>query len=156
MSTMDFRRLVSFALVLSVAGGCEHDPELDRVGGGPLPELDASGDAKLCPPFDPGISTPALPCDVEAILVAKCQRCHSDPPQHAAPFKLTTWEDTQASYAGKPVHERMHSAVDKGQMPYMGFLDIDPPVEPLTPDEKSRLLEWLTACAPPVESAACP
>jgi hypothetical protein len=145
----------SIVLAAATAWGCEHEPELERVGGGPLPELDASSDAKLCPPFDPAIVTPAYPCEIEAIVVAKCQRCHSDPPRPFVPFKLTAWEDTQVDYAGKPVHELMYSAVSLGAMPYMLF-NLDPPVEALTETEKGTLLAWLADCAPPAEKTACP
>ncbi len=34
-----------------------------------------------------------LPCNVQAILQANCQRCHSNPTQNGAPMPLMTWSD---------------------------------------------------------------
>jgi hypothetical protein len=34
-----------------------------------------------------------LPCDVQALLVSKCQVCHGSPPIPAAPFSLVTYDD---------------------------------------------------------------
>ena len=150
-----------------------HDPEIDRVGG-PLPDAssggssgsggsagiggeagDAAVDAPTCPIIDPAIVTPALPCEVEAVLKAKCQRCHQEPPLNGASFPLLTWENTQAIYFKKPIHARMLNAVTTGFMPYMA-LELDPPVEPLTEDEKATLIAWLSECGPPAEQTSCP
>jgi hypothetical protein len=152
---MSIRGFGLVSLLLALALACEQDPELARVGGHPLPELDAGDEGPICPIIDPSISIPALPCAIETILVAKCQRCHSDPPQNTAPFKLTTWQDTQRRHAGTPIHRLMRNAVEKDLMPFT-FLKLTPPVEPLTPDEKTTLLDWLEECGPPVEKTTCP
>lgn len=169
---------LGFGLMLA----CEHDPEMDRIGG-PLPDSGSGGSAGSagsggtggvggtagaaggdvdggdsgppCPIIDPAIVTPAIPCDIEDILQAKCQRCHQSPPQNGAPFQLLQWEDTQKVYLGKPIHLRMFNAVTSGFMPFTA-LPLDPPVEPLTPAEKTKLLDWLSQCGPPVEATACP
>lgn len=169
------------ALVIAAVWGCEHDPEMGcegncadaGVGGGSgsgggagasgsgnQAGADAGADADAAPPcpvIDPNIVTPAIPCEIDAILEAKCRRCHQDPPLNSAPFPLLTWENTQAEYFDKPIHERMFNAVSTGFMPYMGSNPpLDPPVEPLTESEKTTLLDWLDDCAPPVEQAVCP
>jgi hypothetical protein len=157
-------------LVLLSAWACEHDPEIDREGG-PLPDAssggtagdsgvggqaaDAGADGAPCPFIDPAIITPALPCDVEAVLKAKCQRCHQNPPLNGAPFPLLTWENTQAIYFNQPIYARMLKAVSSGFMPYKGVV-LDPPVEPLTDDEKATLIAWLSECGPPAEKTSCP
>jgi hypothetical protein len=54
----------------------------------------------------------------------------------------------------------MLDAVESGFMPPVRlFPDLDPPVQPLTDDEKNLLLEWLRAEAPangPTECADTP
>ena len=172
-----------WVLGVAVAGAlfascADHDAEMDRVGG-PLPDGgdasggsagssggsagsagsagaagDAAADANPCPAIDPSIVNPAFPCEIEAIIVAKCQRCHTDPPENGAPFPLLTWQDTQEEYFLTPIWKRMHNAVSTGFMPFVA-LPLDPPVEPLTPQEKETLLEWLE-CALPVEAQTCP
>jgi hypothetical protein len=73
----------------------------------------------------------------------KCQRCHGDPRANGAPFPLLTYEDTQViDGRGVPRFQRMREAVESGYMPAT-FLDLEPPVAPLEPDEKTLLLAWL-------------
>lgn len=178
------RWLLMAAVSLGAVWGCEHDPELgcegncldassaggtagaggsSGSGGGAGRAPDAGGDAgdadaaPPCPFVDPAIVTPSLPCEIDAILEAKCRRCHQDPPQNFAPFPLLTWEHTQADHNEIPIHQRMFNVVSSGFMPYMGSNPpLDPPVEPLTPQEKATLLDWLDDCGPPVEAVACP
>jgi len=114
-------RWLIVGLGLSAVLSCtEHEPELGRVGGDPLPSVGggsgagaadagsggsgnaagtgAAGQAGAagaaggagCAPVDPGIVNPAFPCDVAEIIENICQRCHSDPPQNSAPFPLAT------------------------------------------------------------------
>lgn len=169
-------------LVAGAALSCtEHDPELGHVGGDALPGtggvggLDGSagsagaaaaagsagqsgsaGDgAAGCAPVDPSIVDPDFPCDVKAILTSVCQRCHSSPTQNSAPFSLMTWQDTQGTYLGSPIYDRMHNAVKTDFMP-LTTLALEPPVLPLTPEQKKTLLDWLEQCAPPVEATTCP
>src|SRR4051812_22032946 len=59
--------------------------------------------------FDAGPTAP-LPDAVDAVLAARCRKCHSDPPQHDAPFPLVTWQNTHAEYAlhpNEPIYELM-------------------------------------------------
>ncbi len=98
--------------------------------------------------------SPRLPCEIAAVIEAKCQRCHDDPPKNGAPFPLLTWEDTQRPYGTKLVYEAMLPAIETGFMP-LTQLTLDPPVEPLTPAEKTLLLDWLGESAPAAFGPAC-
>jgi len=94
-------------------------------------------------------------CDVEPILQAHCQRCHTDPQENGAPFPLLSYADTQE---GTPTHrfEQMGAAVERDFMPPQ-WLEVDPPVEPLPCSEKATLLAWIDqgAAPPPEDDASC-
>jgi len=97
-------------------------------------------------------ATPTF-CDVRLILQNKCQRCHGNPTQNAAPFPLVSYADTQVSAPTpeNPQRKRYHqmlTAVESGIMPDQSQ-DLAPPVSPLTCEEKATLLAWLRADAPP-------
>jgi hypothetical protein len=92
---------------------------------------------------------------VRSAIESKCQRCHTRPPENGAPFPLLTWEDTRAPYGRQVVYEAMLGAIESGFMPLVE-LSLSPPVEDLTPAEKTTLLTWLRAGAAPERSgAAC-
>src|ERR1041385_262789 len=145
--------------VALAAGGCTEAPRLDTVGGnGKIADARPSCDET------PADGSPrAFPCDVEAVLEAKCQRCHNSKaeldrcyPEKTClkgPFPLLTWSDTHQIYGEKPIFERMYDAVLSGFMPFQ-TTDISPPTVPLTPSEKETLLVWARACAPP-RTTAC-
>lgn len=86
-------------------------------------------------------------CDVAPILEARCQRCHTDPPKNGAPFPLVSYDDTQVEER----YEHMGDAVDRDFMPPL-WLELDPPVEPLSCAEKATLLAWVDQGAPPPPS----
>ena len=93
--------------------------------------------------------TGVLPCEIEQILVDKCQRCHMSPPEMGAPFPLMEYADTQADYLGGPIFQKMHGAIK------IDFMPLTPPK--LTATEKTTITEWLCACAPPApEGTTCP
>lgn len=155
--------------VLGCIGACtEHDPELDRVGG-PLPDLDASvlpesaadvatdSEAGACVLPDAGTPAAHIPCDVDAILAAKCRRCHTDPTQNGAPFPLIEWSKLFAPYGAVVVYQAMFKAVDSDFMPLCAegtCGTFDPPVAALSAEEKSALLAWLS-CPLPEVGGAC-
>jgi len=97
---------------------------------------------------------PFLPCDVEDVIQAKCQRCHAEPQRNGAPFPLLVWADTRLDYNAQVVHERMIPAIETDFMP-LTELALDPPVQPLTADEKALLLGWLRAGALPAFDVDC-
>ena len=95
-------------------------------------------------------------CDAAAVVEAKCVRCHSDPPAHGAPFSLDGYDamTAPAPTASDPARtraDRMRAAVESGEMPYTA-LALEPPVEPLSCEERTTLLTWLDAgAAPPAD-----
>lgn len=94
-------------------------------------------------------------CDVAPILAVKCARCHSQPPAHGAPFALVGYEDTlEPDRDGTPRFERIAAAVDEQAMP-PSFIQLEPPVMPLSDDERRSLLDWLGAGAPRGAAADC-
>jgi uncharacterized membrane protein len=92
-------------------------------------------------------------CDVAPILEAKCQRCHAEPTENGAPFPLETYADTQVEESSKRSH-LMRSAVSTDFMPPTVFR-LEPPVEPLTCEEKRTLLAWLDDGTPPAKDETC-
>ena len=119
--------------------------------------------AFACANPDPANETAVTWCEARSVLQQKCVRCHQDPPQNEAPFPLLTFEDVHATpYAqmydvDDEAWELMLNAVETGFMPPVTlFPDLDPPVEPLTDDEKNTLLDWLRAEAPANGPTDCP
>jgi hypothetical protein len=126
------------------------DPNASAAGGG------GGGGAPDCS-MTP--DTGEFPCDVYAVLKARCHPCHTDPQQRGAPFSLLTYEDTRVPYGSGPRAARMLTMVQTNQMP--------PPSEPRpTAEERATLLGWLGSCAKPApdgeqgcectDPAACP
>jgi hypothetical protein len=140
-------------------GGCTDDPTLDLVGGS-----GTTTDARPeCSQAAPDAAPRFLPCDVEAVLRAKCQRCHNSTavldvcyPAGTClrgPFPLLTWSDTHQLRGATPTYELMRQAVQDGFMPFT-TANVSPPVALLESDEKATLINWANACAP-AGSRAC-
>jgi hypothetical protein len=132
------------------------DTEVNRRGG-PIPS--SEGGAKTV--GGGASSEPIAWCDALVVIKAKCQRCHGDPLQNAAPMPLMTFEDTHGPWSStQVVHDVMLDAVSKGFMPYVTLNEppnpIMPPVEPLTAAEKVTLLGWLQQGALPEGGTDCP
>ncbi|HEX5100260.1 MAG TPA: hypothetical protein VFV94_12205 [Polyangiaceae bacterium] len=89
-------------------------------------------------------------CDAFAVIREKCVRCHGSPPSHGAPFSLDSYDATQVpSHDGKTIRaDRMGQVIASGFMP-LTSLRLDPPVEPLSCEEKATILEWVGRGAPP-------
>jgi hypothetical protein len=99
------------------------------------------------PPWGPlKVPNANLPAGVDAVLAAKCRRCHGAPTRHSAPFSLYTWTDTRAVHNGQPIYQRLGNAVETGFMPQL--IPANPPVEKLTDAERQTLLAWVSAGAP--------
>ncbi len=150
--------------ILGVAeGGCHKDDApapvvggLQGDAGGDDAHTDASTarDATLAPAPAPAIG--ALPCNVEAVLRARCQTCHGRPTAFGAPMALLTLADTQgrAVTGAAPVSDLMKQKVSAGLMPPQAT-----PTGALTATDKATLLDWLNAgtpaaaksCAPPAD-----
>jgi hypothetical protein len=98
---------------------------------------------------------PAIPCNVDVVLVQVCQKCHSSPPADGVPISLVTYEDTQAPYSDAttyhdtPTWRVMRDLVQQGLMP-------QPPVT-LDAADRTTLLQWLGQDAPPAPTGTkCP
>lgn len=101
--------------------------------------------ANECSPAD------KLPCDVETVLVAKCQTCHTGDPT-LAPMPLLTYADTQApapSNPGEQVWQRIQARIESTVNPM-------PPrhAPQLFDSERQVLLAWIAQGAPG-SSVAC-
>jgi hypothetical protein len=99
-----------------------------------------------------GTAASGLPCEVAAIVQAKCHTCHGATPFYGAPMPLVTYADTQAPAVSNPsrkVWQLMQGRVHGTPMPM-------PPVDQpaLTSSELSTLDSWFAAGAP-AGSGAC-
>jgi len=140
---------LTLALLVSVAGiGCGND---SKSNGDSEPD---SGGASA----GGGVAF----CKALQVIRDKCQRCHQSPPQHGAPVPFLTYEDTQAQYytTTQKWSDAMFGAVERDVMPDVAQNDppinLMPPVEPLTAEEKSTLLDWLEQGAKPEGGTNCP
>jgi hypothetical protein len=121
-----------------------------------LASFSCSGKSSTTPPVG---NTP-LPCDVNAIVVANCQSCHSNPTQSGAPMPLVTWEDFQALTpadtdgpaipAGAKVYQTVETRIHDAQaiMPQR-------PNAPLSAADLATMDAWINAGAPKTDSATC-
>jgi hypothetical protein len=87
-----------------------------------------------------------LPCKVDDVFAAKCRRCHTIPTRHGAPFVFLTWQDMQQERAGQKLPTLIARAVRSNFMPYR--MEANPPVLPLSDEEKQIILDWVDAGAP--------
>lgn len=150
-----FQRALVCCLLLGslLTVGCSSDDptESDPSGGG---SAGTSGGG--------GSGDSAIPSCVLPIVQDKCQGCHGDPLQHGAPVAFFTANDFQDPYfdSGLKWSEVAADRVESDIMPFVALNDgsnpIMPPVEPLTPDEKTTLLDWLKAGALPEGGKDCP
>jgi mono/diheme cytochrome c family protein len=151
------QKFLFLTVAAATAAGC-------FIGSSSSPPPDAAGhDAAIeadPPDADAAITcsaTPAeagdLPCDVSAVLEAKCQSCHTSPPQNGAPFPLRSYEDLVAPYSDGVLRwQRVAQVIEPNGVPKM-----PPAVQPqLTPAELDTLHAWFAACGPPVaEGTGC-
>jgi hypothetical protein len=118
------------------AGPCE-----PTGGGGGATSANGGGGAggATCP-ADP--QTGDIPCEVNAVLEAKCLSCHNADHLGGAPIDLLACERFHELDCGqtKLRSQVARDYVAAGTMP-VGMVD-------LTADEKQILLDWLDACAP--------
>ena len=147
------RRVLLLWLSLAVATmglGCATQPDATVApDGGPL-----------CAP-GAGSAHGDFPCDVAAVLAARCFPCHRSPTKNKAPFSLLTWEDTQKPWGllGLERWQRMAEVITPPNLPHM------PPSSPNSPGgpqpqlddaQRATLLRWFSTCAPPVaEGTGC-
>ncbi len=111
---------------------------------GPSGPADGPDAGPACPP---GPTVGDLPCDVAAVLMARCQTCHRQPPLNHAPWPLLTYEDTQQPFGmtGLRRWQRMAAVIEPDNFPHM-----PPAGQPQLTDTDFQVLRgWFTACAPP-------
>jgi hypothetical protein len=148
-----------FLLAAALAfAGCASDSK-PGVSGPRTTPSDSGGTEKGCADAAPeGTAGSFFPCDVDAILAAKCRRCHTtrdvqdvcvaDKTCERAPFPLLVWSDTRRAYGTRRPMDLIARVVSDGYMPFQSTR-ITPPVEKLTEAEKTTLIQWAEACAPP-------
>jgi len=99
------------------------------------------------PGSEPGTTSGALPCDVDAVLRGKCQSCHGTVPLNGAPVPLVTYADTQAHAVSSPtmsVWQVMQTRVHSTTMSVM-----PPRGQPaLSAAELASLDAWFAAGTP--------
>ncbi len=83
-----------------------------------------------------------FPCEVERVLASSCRRCHWEPRENDAPFALVKWDDTRKERQGSPIFVLMKKQVEAELMPPLDE-PVEPPVTPLTSEQKTTLLRWL-------------
>jgi cytochrome c5 len=144
-------------LLISLGWGCERQP---RAREREAAEAQAKSRARNAAarrraaepaPVEPPLETvrvarSGIPCKVDDVFASKCRRCHTIPPRHGAPLVFLTWEDTRRDRMGQPLFSVIGRAVKSGFMPYR--IEANPPVVPLTEDEKQIILDWVDAGAP--------
>jgi hypothetical protein len=92
------------------------------------------------------VPSSGLPCEVDDVFARKCRRCHTIPTRHGAPFVFLTWDDTQQDRGGQKLTQLIARAVRSNFMPYR--IEANPPVAPLTDEEKKIILDWTDAGGP--------
>jgi hypothetical protein len=147
--------LAAVVLVAACDGGDPASPTFDPVASPEASPDDAASTetstAEGGAPFANCGDVPAsgsIPADVQAVLGAKCQTCHQDPPLNGAPFPLLTYADVHSAFAANfPKYKEMHALIQPDGSPHMPFGN----APQLTADEFSTLDGWLLDCAPPGE-----
>ncbi len=127
---------LSAPLVLTVAAACGGGSDSGNAAGGGAAAT--AGD---------------LPCEVAALVAARCQECHSNPPTNTAPVPLVTAADFRAKGVASP-------ATPDGADKTLGELAVaklsatknpmpPAPRAPATDAEKAALQAWVAAGMPP-------
>jgi hypothetical protein len=108
--------------------------------------IDPDGGA-LCPPAAGSVEGD-LPCDVAAVLAARCQVCHTLPLKHHAPWPQLSYELVSQPFGNTGLlrWQRMAEVIEPGTQPHM------PPMcfPQLSEDQIDILRAWFRLCAPPV------
>lgn len=153
-------RIGTSALILiTLVGGasCERQPrarereQAEAAAKAARQQAEAARLAALPPPEEPPVEllrspNSGLPCAVDDVFASKCRRCHTIPTRHGAPFVFLTWDDTRQDRLGQPLYTVIGRAVRSGFMPYK--VEANPPVLPLSEEEKKIILDWVDAGAP--------
>lgn len=149
--------LLLLGIIVTLLGGCERKQrarEREAIEARAKAEAAAKEATRLAAlplPEEPPVEllrvpNSGLPCAVDAAFAAKCRRCHTIPTRHGAPFVFLTHADTQQERNGQRLSELIGRAVRTNFMPYR--IDANPPILPLSDEEKQIILDWVDAGAP--------
>ena len=152
-----FVALLFITLGVCATSGCERKPRArEREAAEQRAQAEALAKqaarrAAEPPPEEPPVEltrvpSSGLPCRVDDAFASKCRRCHSIPTRHGAPFVFLTWDDTQQDRGGQKLTQLIGRAVRSNFMPYR--IEANPPVQPLTEEEKKAILDWVDAGGP--------
>jgi len=148
--------------VFLILSACSSDDPVVERRGSEVPTPSAAAGAAPIGEAGAGTGAQVPFCSALAVIRAKCQQCHQNPPQHGAPVPFISYEDTQAPYdnMGKTYADAMLPVVENDVMPLLQLNDppvnLMPPAKPLTAEEKETLLTWLKQGAKPVGVTDCP
>lgn len=137
-----------FTLVLFASGGgfaCRMNPECFGQDECPVGTICFERECRDPRDVDAGPIPRTWFRDVEPIVIARCQMCHSRPTVNGAPMSLVDLADTRTnSLLGNPMPEEMALRVSSATDPM-------PPVtqEPLTPAEIQVFVDWAAGGALP-------
>lgn len=102
------------------------------------------GDAGQPPVPDGGFSHDGLPCDVAALLSARCNTCHSSPPTQGAPVSLLSYSDLMAP----SLHDTTKNEAQVSLQRMQATNSPMPPGVHLPGSEIAVLQGWLNGGAP--------
>jgi hypothetical protein len=112
---------VGLSAALLFLNGCGSDAGAlaDGYGPGGTGRVDGEQNASSTPGAKPGGTTASgLPCDVDAVLKARCQSCHGSSPSFGASAPLVTYADLTKTWAnGKKVYELVGARVHDDARP---------------------------------------
>lgn len=151
--------LLAIALV-TLGSGCERKPRAREreaelaAAQARARAQEAARRASLPLPEEPApellrVPSSGFSCQLDDVFAAKCRRCHTIPARHGAPLVFLTWDDTQQDRGGQKLAQVIGRAVRSGFMPYR--IEANPPVQPLSDDEKKIILDWVDAGGPKQE-----
>src|SRR6185436_18709953 len=122
--------------------GCDAGGASGDVGGAGGGTAGAGGAACV----EPG-AVGDLPCDIAAVLEARCQSCHGTPLMKNAKFPLERYEDAHAPFGttGKRRWQRIAEVIEPGGLPHMPK-DWSTKGE-LTTEQLETLRAWVGSCA---------
>lgn len=133
VSSFGFSSRVSRSVIASafLLIACSSDPANETAGAsgaaGGGGSAGASGQAGQAGQAGSSGASANIPCDVDAVLGARCRNCHGDPPIYGAPMALVTYDQLNAPAVTDPsrkvwelsqqrVHDPIHPMPASGQL----------------------------------------
>ena len=139
IKTRHFCIAIAAALVGSFAG-CYTGPSVgDSLG---LADVGDRASRPVSAAREAGAAS-GLPCDVEALLAARCGSCHSDPPS-GGPMPLVTYAQLVAPSVSDPARTVAQAALARMRDPVKPM----PPSNPLSANDIAPFASWVLAGTP--------